>query len=209
MNTSRTVTCEKSQLFFIVALAVAAMLLAGCVLSVEPAIPESEAIYDARLTGSWEMIDGSDRATIIGDGAEYSVEYTEGPGPMGAEEATRTFGGRLGLLGERMFLELWPVHNDETAHGGMLLPAYLLFQIEIGEEEIAVASIETHAMSAALERGELHLAYSGGTDDAPFLLRASSGELRSALGSYLQTPGALAEAGRWRRVATVQPVGTN
>jgi hypothetical protein len=184
------------------------MLLAGCVLSVEPVIPESEAIFDARLTGQWELIDGSDRVTITWE-EEYSIEYTEGPGPLERDEVTRTFGGRLGLLDDRMVLEVWPVHKDETAHGGMLLPGYLLFQIEIGEEEIAVAYIETRVMFAALERNELNLAYSGGPDDDRFVLRASSEELRAALRSYLQTPGALAEKSVFRRVATTQTAVTD
>jgi hypothetical protein len=180
------------------------MLLAGCVLSVEPVIPESEAIFDARLTGQWELIDGSDRAAITWEEEEYSIEYTSG-----GDEDTRSFGGRLGLLEDRMVLEVWPVHKDETAHGGMLLPGYLLFQIEIGEEEIAVAYIETRVMFAALERNELNLAYSGGPDADRFVLRASSEELRAALRSYLQTPGALAEKSVFRRVATAQTAATD
>jgi hypothetical protein len=218
MNASTTVSGEKCGLvdvrqhaaLGIVTLAVAiSMLLAGCVLSVEPVITESEAIFDSRLTGHWEMIDGSDRATITWEEEEYSIEYTEGPGPLERDEVTRTFGGRLGLLGDRMVLEVWPVHTDETMHGVMLLRGHTLFQIEIGEEEIAVASLETHVMFAALERSELNLAYSGESDEERIVLRGSSEELRSALRSYLQTPGALAEKSVFRRVTTVQPPATN
>lgn len=218
MNASTTTFGEKRGLvgagrhtaLGILMLAVAIPLVLGaCVLSVEPVIPESEAIFDSRLTGEWELIDGSDRATITWDGEEYAIEYTDGPGPLERDEVTRSFGGRLGLLGDRMVLEVWPVHEDETAHGAMLLPAYLLFQIEIGEEEIAVAFIETRAMFAALGRRELNLAYSGGPDDDRFLLRSSSEELRSALRTYLPTPGALSEKSVWRRVATAQPAETD
>jgi hypothetical protein len=51
------------------------MLLTGCALSVEPVILESKAVFDARLTGNWEPIDGSEWATTTADGKEYWIEY--------------------------------------------------------------------------------------------------------------------------------------
>jgi hypothetical protein len=207
MNVSTTIPGEKCGLIDlrrhaalgILTLAVAIpMLLTGCVLSVEPVILESEAIYDARLIGSWEEIDGSDRATITGDGEEYSIEYTDG-------EDTRAFAGRLGWLGERMVLDVWPVRTDDTGtpHDAMLLPGHLLVQLEIGIDEITARTLDPDAMTAALDRGDLSLAHTNS------LLRGSSEELRSALNTYLTRPEALGEASVWRRVATAQPPATN
>jgi hypothetical protein len=182
------------------------LLLGGCslVLSVDPIILESEAAFDPRLIGSWEGVDSSERATITHDGKEYSIEYTEGAGPPGNESSTHLFGGRLGRLGERLVLDVWPEREGGSVHDALLLPAHLLIQIEIEADEIRMATLDHDAMAAALERGGLSLAHSRREEGDLLLLLASSSELRSALGPYLETPEALEEPMIWRRVSAPQ-----
>ena len=68
------------------------VLLSGCVLSVESVIPESAAILDDRLLGTWGEVSGSDRA-VVSRGAEnsYAIEYT-------ADGKVSRFAARLGRL---------------------------------------------------------------------------------------------------------------
>ena len=72
------------------------VVLTGCVLSIDPIVPETEATFDPRLLGAWEEVSGSDRA-VVSRAAQntYAIEYTS-DGKVGRFEA------RLGRLGERM-----------------------------------------------------------------------------------------------------------
>jgi len=78
------------------------LLVSGCALSVNPVIPESDAVFDPQLIGSWEEISGSDRATISrGTGNNYEIEYT-------TQGKTGRFEARLGTLAGHRILDIWP-----------------------------------------------------------------------------------------------------
>jgi hypothetical protein len=173
--------------------AIAGVLLTGCVVSVEPVIAESDAVFDERLLGSWEQPSSSDRATIgLAEDGTYSIDYT-------SQGVTRKFAARLGRLDNTIVLDVWPVSMDEeqTSHAVMMLPSHVIIAVEIGEDEIATSQISPEALLAALDRNELSVVHTR-NEDMP-LLRGSSEELRAALGGYLLRPDALTETGVWRR----------
>jgi hypothetical protein len=171
--------------------ALAGFLLTGCVVSVEPVIAESDAIFDQRLLGSWERLSSSDRATIgLAEDGTYSIDYT-------SDGVTREFAARLGRLGNRMVLDVWPVSMDETSHAAMMLSSHVIIAVEIGDDEVATSQMSPDALLAALERNELTLVHTH-NKDMP-LLRGSTEELRAALGEYLLRADALTETGVWRR----------
>jgi hypothetical protein len=178
------------------------LILGGCVLSVEAVIPESDAIFDSRLLGSWEEEDGSDRIRITRDGEEYAIEHSTKE--FDGERITRTYGGRLGRLGEWTVLDVWPTREEERNSHPMLLPGHLLVVVEFGSEGMTTAILEPDRMTEALEKGELSLDFTRKEEDPP-ILRGSSEELRSALGSYIAKPGALAAPSVWRRATAAPP----
>jgi hypothetical protein len=171
----------------------AGFLLTGCVVSVEPVIAESDAIFDQRLLGSWEGLSSSDRATIgLAEDGTYAIDYT-------SDGVTRKFAARLGRLGNTMVLDVWPVSMDEeeTSHAVMMLPLHVIIAVEIGEDKVATSQIRPDALLGALDRNELTLVHTR-NEDMP-LLRGSTEELRAALDEYLLRPDALNETDVWRR----------
>ncbi|MCA1733232.1 MAG: DUF4185 domain-containing protein, partial [Acidobacteria bacterium] len=179
------------------------LILGGCVLSVEPVVSESDAIFDPRILGCWEEVDGSDRIRVTREDGEYAIEYMEGAEAAGKQE-TSTFGGRLGRLDEWTVLDVWPTRQGElNAHDQMLLQGHLLVRLEIGSEEITTAIIDPDRMTEALAQGELSLAYTSKEGEPP-ILRGSSDELRSALGSYIAKPDVLQPPTVWRRASSAQ-----
>jgi hypothetical protein len=183
------------------------LILGGCVLSVEAVIPESDAMFDSRLLGFWEQVDGSDRIQITRDGEEYAMEFS-GVELFGEERTTRSYGGRLGRLGEWMVLDVWPTREEERDSHPMLLPGHLLVVVEFGSEGMTTAILDPDRMMEALEQGELSLDYTRKESDPP-ILRGSSEELRSALGAYIARPDAMAPPSTWRRATEAPPDAMN
>lgn len=170
--------------------------LTGCVLSLEPIVPESEAIFDERLLGAWEEVSGSDVA-VITRGAQntYAIQYSAG-GRSG------TFEARLGRLGGRLVLDVWPSPRDTDLpepYRDVLISGHVLLALEVESDETRVAVLDPDAMLQAVRAGEIGMAYS--TADDRVVLRADSAQLRSELSGWLKRPGALDRPEVFRRAA--------
>ena len=170
------------------------VVLAGCVVSIEPAVPESEATFDARLVGSWE--NGSERAVIARAGASgYAIEYTTAKGDSGR------FQGRIGRLGERLVLELRPVPREREVrepYDGLFVAGHLLLALDVGADELRIALLRPDSLLAALTSGGVRASHSRA--DERVILRGTSAELRAALAAYAARAGAWGEPDVWRRV---------
>lgn len=177
-----------------ISISLACVALSGCVLSVEPVIPESDATMDKRLLGSWQDASGPDRATVTrADGNNYKIAYT-------SDGRTGIFGARLGLLGKHQFLDVWPVpqnKNQDTPDDELLITGHLLVLLDIKEDEIGAAIIEPDPLLERIRSGDVQLAHSDSNDQ--MVLTGTTEELRSALGPYLEGPDSLSEAMVWRR----------
>jgi hypothetical protein len=180
-----------STLSFVLGLAV---VVSGCVLSVEPVISESAATFEPRLLGMWEEVSGSDRA-VVSRAAEktYAIEYTS-DGKVGRFEA------RLGQLGNRLVLDVWPAPSDNNLpqpYANLLIAGHLLFSLDVSQDEIHLTAFEQESLLAALRAGRVEATHRRTEDQ--LILRGTTEELRSVLGPFLARPGALTKVGAWRR----------
>lgn len=173
--------------------------LAGCVLSVNPVVAEADATYDPRLIGTWEEISDSDRAVISrATGNTYAIEYTDG------KKAGR-FNAILGKLEGHLLLDVWPAPQEKDQGGpdaGLRIPGHLLFVVDIGEDQISMTALEPDPLLESIRAGDVRAAYRQNEDQ--LILTDTTEELRSALGPYLATSGALSEPSIWRRATGKQ-----
>ena len=171
-----------------------AIILSGCVLSVDSIVPESGATFDPRLLGRWEEVSGSDHAVVSRAGEnEYTIEYTS-DGTVGS------FHARLGRLGDRLVLDVWPAPSDSDIprpYAGALVPAHLFLALDVGPDDIRTAVIGPDSLLAALRAGQVRLAYARSEDQ--LILHGTTEELRGALGPYVTRSAALTDPVAWRR----------
>jgi hypothetical protein len=187
------------------------VLLGGCVGSDEPVIPESEAIFDPRLLGTW----GQDLNGDFSDSRRYVISRLDENGTAyvieqwNRDESSLLL-GRLGHLGEHLVLEVSPyLSRDEP-------PEYNLLVLEfgpvpgsqVGLNELLARWLDPDQLVEAIESGELHLAYRWiGKYDV--ILENTTGELRNRLVAYLKRPGVLDIAfdGPFRRITDASLTG--
>jgi len=178
------------------------LLLTGCVVSTDAVVPESEAMFDPRLLGAWEEVGGTDRAVVSRAAANtYAIAYTNDKGKTGR------FEGRLGRMGERPVLDVWPTpreHDIPDPYGSSLLPGHVLLALDIDTNRVNVATLEPDSLAAALRSGAVRLTYEQSEDR--LLLRATTRELRSSLQGFLARPGAWRKPDAWRRSQGPRPV---
>jgi len=171
-----------------------AFALPGCVLSLDPVVPESEAIFDERLLGAWGEVSGSDYAVITrATQNTYSIQYTSGG-------RTGTFEARLGRLGVRLVMDVWLAPRDTNLpepYGGVLIAGHMLLALDVASDEIRVAALDPDAALKALRAGEMRMPYS--IEDDRLILHAATVQLRSELEAYLEQPGALDKPDVFRR----------
>lgn len=178
------------------------VVLGGCVVSVDTIVPASDAIVDLRLVGTWEEVSGADRAVISRESDHtYAIEYTSGG------ESSR-FQARLGSLGGRAVLDVWPTPRDgelPDAYAGLMVGGHGLLVLDIGSDEVGVAALEHDSLLARLRTEQLRLAHRRVGDQ--LILQGTTEELRAALGSHLGDPGALTKPNVWRRTSATGPLG--
>ncbi|MEJ2218665.1 MAG: DUF4185 domain-containing protein [Gemmatimonadota bacterium] len=168
--------------------------LYACVVSIDPVIRDSAATFDARLLGDWEEVGGSDRATVARDsGDTYLIEYE-------SEARTGRFRARLGRLGSLSVLDAWPDPASSTPlepYAGAIVAGHVLLVLDILPEEIRVRMLNADTLAARLDAGRLLL--DSRSNEKQLVLLDSTDGLRSVLTSYLASPGALSDAGVFRR----------
>ena len=189
-----------------------AIVLSGCVYSVEPVITESGATFDARLLGAWEEVGGSDRAVVTRSGRNgYAIEYVSGD--------TARYEARLGGLGDRLILNVSvPPEEGEgspTPSGGPPVAWHLAFALDIGGDEIRVALIDGDSLAAAIRAGRVRLDAHTRSAKCPqncapsaLVLHSATADLRAALGPYLASPGALEAPSAFRRAPARRKAAT-
>ena len=173
-----------------------AVVLSGCVVSVDPVISKSGTTFDPLLLGTWEEVSGSDRA-VVSRAAEngYVIEYTSNG------KASR-FEARLGRLGEHLVLDIWPAaaESDQPQYAGVLIPGHVLLTLEVGPDDVRVAFLEPDPLLGALRSGQVGLVLESSKER--LILQGTTGQLRTALTTYLGRAGALSTPDTWRRART-------
>jgi hypothetical protein len=182
-------------ILFIAGVFTIAIQLTGCVLSIEPVIPDDEAIVDSRLLGTWENAVESDAATLSMDGnAAYAIEYS-------SSGKKALFGGHVGTIGERQILEVWPTPQKGDVlepYEGLVIPGRLIFVIEFDADDLHLTPLDVDTLYKAIEAGEVNLGYSG--SEGQLILFGNTNQLRAALAPYFRRTGILGERSVWKRV---------
>jgi hypothetical protein len=181
------------------ALVALAVTMSGCVVSIEPIVLASDATLDARLLGTWEK--DSERAVISraeGDSV-YAIDYTSGG-------ETGRFHARLGRLGNRTVLDVWPEPREKElpdVYASSFVPAHLLLVVDIRHDEFQTAGLDDGMLRTAILKRQVRLTDSGNKDRV--ILQGTTAQLRAALGPYLSRPKALGNSDTWRRAAAHNP----
>ena len=173
----------------------------SCVLSVDDVVPPSDSAYDPALIGvwegTWEGESAPARAVVSdADGRSYVIDYTEASG-----ERTGSFQARLGRLGGRMVLEVWPAGDtgETPVQADLVVPGHMLFVVDSIADSLRLSAFDQDSVERALERGTLSLPYR--TLEGRTILLAETGSLRAELGPLVTRGELLAVAGTWRRAA--------
>lgn len=188
--------------------------LTGCVMSIKPAVPASEAVFESRLVGTWicRTESDSERAVISGEPDQpYLIEYT------GQDRKSGKFLAYAGYVGTRLVLE---VHPESATLGqlkasggyiGMLLPAHMVFVVDPGAKEMQVAILDVDSVRAALNDGRLQSPYLnlgesafGSKANPDVLLTGTTDQVRATVAQAMTLPGALKQTSTWRRVGRDQ-----
>ncbi len=178
-----------------------AITVVGCVLAIDEVVPPQESEFDPALIGLWEGTwegDSAAASAVIttADTHTYLIDYTAEDG-----ERTGSFEARLGRLGDRVALEVWPAEDDgySTVQDDLAVPGHLLFFLDTIGDAIRVSVLEPDSVALALEQGALGLP--SRTLEGRTVLLAESDALRAALGPFVARGELLAEVGSWRRTS--------
>lgn len=178
----------------LVSLPALALALAGCVVALDAIVPESDAMFDPRLVGTWEEVSGSDLAVISGASDHaYAIEHT-------SEGEISRFQARLGSLGGRLVLDVWATPDDGEVpqlYADIMVAGHTLFVLDIGSDEVSAAALDLDSLLNHL-RSEQPFPHR--QLDEQLVLHGTTDQLRAALGTHLASPGILAEPSVWRRV---------
>lgn len=177
------------------------LALTGCVVALDPVVPESEALFDPRLIGRWEDSSSADLAVISQTyDHSYAIEHTSG-GKVSRLQA------RLDSLGGRLVLDVWPTPDDgelPEMYGTLMVAGHALLVLDIGSDEVRAATLELDSLLSRL-RTEQPL-FPHRHRDGQLVLQGTTDQLRAMLGPHLASPNMLTTPSVWRRVEESGPV---
>jgi hypothetical protein len=182
------------------ALLACSLALTGCVLSIDAVVPESSAAFDPRLLGAWEEVGGSDRAVVTRDsGGSYTIAYTD-------DKGTAQLRARLGRLGPRLVLDVWPAKQEDQSEGpatDLMVPGHVLLALELAGDSAVVAALDPDTLLAAARSRALRLASTEAGNQLVLLGRTD--ELRSGLTAYMSRPHVWGRPGVYRHPIAASP----
>ena len=175
--------------------ALCGLALSACVVSVNPVVAPPDATFDERLLGTWQEVGGTDRAVVSrGAAGSYALAYT-------IKAETLRLEGRLGRLGDRTVLDVWPVpreHDLATEYAGLFVPAHLAVIVALDERELAISLFQPDSLHASLLASRVRPAPA--LVERRLVLDGSTSEVRAILAESLVRRGALEKAATYRRV---------
>lgn len=166
-----------------VAAACSALLLAGCVPSLQPFYQPDQVGFDPTLLGLWQDEEQETwRFEKAGVNA-YKVTYTDEEGKTG------TFDGHLFSVGSAAFLDLLPVEPALYENGFYkfhLVPVHTCLRIYVAKPTLKVGLINPVWFDRIVENDPSALRHETTTDDY-ILVTAQTGELQAFLLKHLET----------------------
>ncbi len=169
--------------------------LAGCVVvSIEPVITDSAAVFEPGLLGTWRAASDSDLVEIVRSGPDgYLIRHRVG-------DDAHEYRARAGRLGDRLVLEIRPAADgDDLSAPGRRIPVHQLLALDLHGDRAETAFLELDTLHAALARGDVALAHLPRDDG--LLLTGPSEQLRAVLREYVTRPGAFGERTVWQRLS--------
>lgn len=200
---------DRRQRFTRMTALVLALCTGGCVLSVEEVVPAATATFDAQFVGSWMSSDSSEQAVVTReDSGTYHIDYTKraSTGLGGEDGKTGHFLARLGRLGTRTVLDVWPTpaHGEiPSAYDGSFITGHALLVVDIRRDVFVMWALEPEPLLTSLKDRRVHTPYSGSKEQV--VLRGDTWELRTVLAAYMNTPGALTDSSVFSRMRTAAP----
>lgn len=180
---------------------VCSLAATSCVLTVDDVVAPADAMLDPALlgvwVGGWEGESETARAVISGvDERTYRIDYTAENG-----ERTGSFQARLGRLGGRTVLEVWPAGDagETPVQADLAVPGHMLFFLDTIADAMSVSVLDPDSVALAVEQGTLRLP--SRTVEERTVLLGETDALRAALGPLVSRGELIAHAGTWRRAA--------
>lgn len=166
-----------------------ALVLAGCdspsLLSLDPAVTDQEASFDATLLGTWLAGQGGDLCIFRrGDGNAYTVTYV-------SDGTSRKFDARLFQEGPAWMLDLSPQDADEFQ-----VPGHALIRIWTASGSLRWTYLDSEWLRQ-LAAQELP---NRARDNNNVLLTAPSASLRGFLAKYAADDRAHGGIEEWQRL---------
>lgn len=184
----------------VVPLSALVLALGGCLVAFDAIVPESDAIFDPRLLGTWETPSGGAVISRASDHT-YAIEFTS-LGKVSRYQA------RLGSLGDRPVLDLWATPGDGEVpepYAEIMVAGHTLLVVDIGADEVTAAELDPDSLLVHLRTEQPALRHR--LLDEQLVLHGTTAQVRTTLGAYLASSGALAEPIVWRRVAEGVAIG--
>lgn len=178
----------------VVVLLALTLVPAACVLSTEAVVSERDAVFDPRLIGTWESPADSDRVVATrGAANSYVFTFTD------KKDGAARYAGRLGRLGNRTVLDLWPEEPSlDAPTGEMFVAHHLILDLEITDDEVRSAMLDVDSLRAAIRSGRIARAHE--VSNNRLVLSGTTDELRAELGAHVMRPGAFTAQTVWKRV---------
>ena len=168
-----------------------ALLVTACgVATIDDVVTDSAAITDDRLVGEWYEVGGKDRLLIKrGSAREYAVTlFSDDTGHLRA---------RLGRLGPTPVVDVYEETGDSQSHVAFGIPVHLPFGIDVHADSFALNALLSDSVQAIVARGQTRVPISKLKD---FLILHGDPEgMRNALGQLFQQQRAMDEKTWYRR----------
>lgn len=173
----------------ILAVVAGSLILGGCdnpaLISMEPAISDQEAVFDASLLGSWEVKQGGDFCTLRrGEGNAYAVTFV-------SDGSARKFEGRLFAAGQARVMDLAPQDSDDFQIPGHALIRILSSGATLRWVYLDSDWLRQHAAAELPSRAR---------GEGKLLLTAPAAPLAAFLARYAADDQAHGEIEEWQRV---------
>jgi hypothetical protein len=127
----------------------AAMLVAGCIPSLQPLFTDKTTVFDPALVGVWEQENAeSTWAFARNESNTYSLTYTDNKGKSGHFEA------RLVRLGDNYFLDLFPEDPKQIENAYYkfhLLPVHTFLKASLDASTMQLAGMDPNWLKRQLD----------------------------------------------------------
>jgi hypothetical protein len=177
--------------------ALAALALSGCVVSLEPAYSDGDKEFDAALVGTWKAVDAAESWKCRkSDERGYRATYTDERRRKGE------FSVQLLTIDGKRFLDFFPV-GTSTATNALYadhwIPAHTFAEVLATSPGLRLAILDQQWLEKRLAENPAELAHRivGGH----VVIVASTADVRAFLSAHTDTPGAFRSTAELRKTS--------